>query len=191
MSSTSGEPRRPGALRPFVPLGVVLVAVSAVFVALVAAHPRADAGDDEQVARMTAGGCAYDRRHDEGRDHVDEPRYTVWPPAGGDHSPTPADPGSYAPSENPPLGEVVHALEHGRVAVWYDAALTPADRARVDDLYARYPDDVLLLPHESVGGAVVLTSWGRRLVCPAVDEAAARAFTETFRRRGPERFGPP
>jgi len=167
------------------------VALSTVgWFALVATRRPPFDDDASRVARMTAHGCTYDTRSDPGAQHVDEPRYTVDPPAGGDHRPHPASTGSYAAGDTPPDGDLVYALEHGIVVVWLGRGLAAADREPVRALYPAFPDVVIVVERRALPVPLAATAWGRRLLCPAGDVGAVREFVCTFNGRGPERVGP-
>lgn len=47
------------------------------------------------------------------------------PPSYGPHYPTPASDGDYAARTTPPVGNVVHAMEHGRVEIQYRSGSPP------------------------------------------------------------------
>src|SRR5437867_10964397 len=84
---------------------------------------------DAAEAALRRDGCTTDTRADPGRNHVSDPNYRVNPPAGGDHNPRPADAGVYEEATAPLDGNLVHALEHGFVVLWYrPAAPGAADR---------------------------------------------------------------
>ena len=89
-----------------------------------------------------AAGCTLRSPRNEGAAH--EPReftaadYRSNPPTSGTHFRNGRRTASYEPGTTPPLGTLVHALEHGRVQLQYaeDAAPETAARLRllVDEL---------------------------------------------------------
>ena len=98
----------------------------------------------------------------------------------------------YEPGTTPPLGALVHALEHGRVQLQYaeDAAPETAARLRllVDELEGGYH---LLLYQNRTGMpyAVAATAWDQLIGCPAMNEQvfdALRAFRNAYVDKGPE-----
>jgi hypothetical protein len=91
-------------------------------------------------------------------------------------------------TEPQPKGELVHALEHGQVVVYYD---TPGFRAlsvlkRWSEQFSGPWSGLIAVPHKGLGNAVVLTAWRHRLHLPEFDEAALAAFIDAFSGRGPE-----
>lgn len=59
--------------------------------------------------------------------------YAVSPPSSGSHYPNPAafDKKFYSPQDRPPLGKLVHNLEHGYTILWYAESVTQ-DKAKLD-----------------------------------------------------------
>lgn len=108
-------------------------------------------------------------------------------PVSGPHSPESARPGFY--SKPQPVDEIIHALEHGQVVVYYDSpgfkALSVLKRwtGQFTDPWS----GLIAVPHKGLGQEVVLTAWGKRLRLPAFDEAALAAFIDAYSGRGPER----
>lgn len=168
---------------------VIALVSSAVLWGAVMLVPR-DRGEADRraIAGLRAAGCAYDTRSDPGRRHVDDPAYTVEPPAGGTHLPQPAPPGAYAAA--PPDGELVHALEHGLVVVWLGQAAAGIDSDEVRAFHAAFAHEVVVVRRSGLDRGVVATAWHRRLTCPGFDADALRDFVCAFRGRGPERLLP-
>ncbi|MFF0173136.1 DUF3105 domain-containing protein [Micromonospora profundi] len=111
-------------------------------------------------------------------------RYSSQPPTSGPHFPFSLAPGAY---DRPiPDGLTLHALEQGQVALLY-APDTPVEVvAQMRRLVHANPRSLLLAPHPSVRGGVVLTAWGCLQRQPTYDAAAAADFVgEVIRRREP------
>jgi hypothetical protein len=109
-------------------------------------------------------------------------------PTSGPHAKTPADTGFYGPGEAPPKIQLVHALEHGHVIAYYD---TPGAEAldHLKDWAAHYGghwDGMLAVPAPRLGSTVVMAAWRKRLDLDPFDPAAAAAFIDAYRGRGPE-----
>ncbi|MDQ1438543.1 MAG: hypothetical protein QOK43_2172 [Acidimicrobiaceae bacterium] len=145
---------------------------------------RAEARRGVDVDEIVGDRCSYDRRTDPGRTHVESPRYTVDPPSGGPHSARPASPGFKEPAATPSDGELVHAMEHGFVVVWY----SPGDSA-VEELraLARQERGIIAVARPGMTARIAVTAWGRRLLCDSVDVGQIRRFVRAFAGRGPER----
>jgi hypothetical protein len=169
---------------------VALLGVSVVGIVAVRFLGKPLVTSDALEASVTAAGGTLDSSFDPGAQHSPAPRYTVDPPAGGQHADRPSPPGIFtAGSGLPTDGMVVHALEHGYVAIWYSPDLAPAQVKTLERVYAAYPRDVILLPHASLRGSrtpVVATSWHRRLLLPAASAPALKAFVAYYRNKGPE-----
>ena len=167
-----------------------IVAVLAVLVVTVSNSRRSNA---RVVDRLEASGaCRYDSRADTdagpGRNHINgDLRYDVDPPSGGNHNPTAAPPGIFTAETKPPDAQIVHALEHGYVTLWYRSDLDPAELQRLRDIATRYDRDVLLVPRESMSEPVAATAWHRRLLCSRPDAEALERFVTSYRNKGPEK----
>lgn len=107
-------------------------------------------------------------------------------PTSGKHAPSPIAPGFYA-SELPSVG-LVHSLEHGNIVIYYEDPGADAIRRLKDwtSLFGGKWDGVLATPSPGLGEAVVLTAWNRLLRLEKFDAAAAAAFIDAYRGRGPE-----
>jgi hypothetical protein len=143
-----------------------------------------------------AAGCTLQSPPNEGADHdvreFTAADYRVNPPTSGIHFPEWAPDGVYDPGTTPPLGTLVHTLEHGRVNLQY-AQGTPPDtverlKALVDELEGGYH----LLLYENTTEmpfAVAATAWDHLLGCPEMNEQvfdALRAFRNAYVDKGPE-----
>lgn len=137
---------------------------------------------------MTAGTCRYDRRSDPGRvnQHADNATFAVEPPSGGVHDPSPASPNVYREGSVPPDARVVHALEHGDVALWYRPGAEPATVEALEEMAAEREDDILVLPRPGLKEEVAAVAWRRRLLCQDNEPAALRRFIERYADEGPE-----
>ena len=113
-------------------------------------------------------------------------RYRTDPPVAGDHWPVWADPGRYA--QAPPNEALVHSLEHGHIVIYIDRP--NADGVRLltvwSNMYRGMWDGIVVVPRANLGGGVVLTAWQKVLRLNEFDPAAAAAFIDQFRGRGPE-----
>ena len=107
-------------------------------------------------------------------------------PTSGPHSPRWTETGFYTEPQPPP--ELVHALEHGNVVIYYDQ---PGSRAlqqltRWAEEHQGQWDGVVVVPSPGLNRSVVLTAWEKRLRLDRFDAAAAAAFLDAFRGKGPE-----
>jgi hypothetical protein len=146
----------------------------------------------ELKARLQANGVAsYDEKNDDGRAHVSPPdvvTYTVDPPSGGNHDPTPADPGWYVGRQVPTDAMAVHSLEHGYIDIWVRPDVSPADLETIHKVFNSFQMDVLVLPHASLTVPVAATAWHRRLLLNRVDQQDLVDFIVAYRNQGPERI---
>lgn len=107
-------------------------------------------------------------------------------PTSGPHNPDWVLPGFYDRPQPP--SKLVHALEHGNVVIYYERP-GEAVLATLDDwanLYDFEWGGVVAVPAPSLGQAVVLTAWRKRLRLDTFDAATAAAFVDEYRGRGPE-----
>ena len=173
-------------MRRAVVAGVLLFVVGAV-AAVIINNRRSS---QRTISRLEAGGCRFDREGDPdagaGRNHVSgSVGYRTNPPAGGNHSPSPAAAKVYA---NPPSDEqVVHSMEHGDVVLWYKPDVGADVLEGLRGIAGRYEGDVLVVPRASMEPVVAATAWHRRLLCPGFERAALDLFVRTYRDKGPEK----
>lgn len=146
--------------------------------------------DRALVASVTAGTCGLDQLHDAGRAHVASPTYSVEPPAGGDHEPVPAHAGTYAASV-PRDGQLVHAMEHGSIAIWHQPQLSDDNLRLLGDIHRRYGRDVIVVPRSNLPAPVIATAWHVRLTCSAFEAESIDRFIVGYRNMGPERVPHP
>ena len=139
-----------------------------------------------------AGAHALDRVErtpNRGRQHVSPGTPMTYPdefPTSGDHWPVWTQPGVYGELQPTPM--LIHAMEHGNVVIYYE---TPGDAAWDSmtawaDIYAGQWDGLVVTPRPGLGDDVVLSAWTRNLRLDVWDPAAAAAFIDAYRGRGPE-----
>lgn len=140
------------------------------------------------IASFTSRTCDYDTRTDPGRvnEHTQSPVFTLNPPSGGVHEPNPARAGTFTSDSAPTDGQIVHALEHGLIAIWYRPDLASADVSRLEAIAGERRDDVLLLPRDGLPSKVAATAWHRRLLCSDVEPQAIERFADAYKGKGPE-----
>ena len=108
-------------------------------------------------------------------------------PTSGIHDRVPIGPGFYNAPQR--ATQLVHAVEHGHIVIYHD---DPGAGARDTieawtALFGGHWDGVVAVPSSGLGQAVVLTAWRKILKLDSFDPAAAAAFIDTYRGRGPER----
>jgi Protein of unknown function (DUF3105) len=143
-----------------------------------------------------AAGCTTKNFPSEGREHENKTftaaDYKTNPPTSGNHFPTPAQDGIYQ-NGPPPLGESVHALEHGRIEYQYKPGTSKAD---IDKLVALVNENqgyhILLFPNQTnMDAAVAATAWTWSITCPTINDKtwdALRTFRDTHIDKAPERI---
>ncbi len=107
-------------------------------------------------------------------------------PTSGPHSSRWTAAGFYDSPQRPV--EVVHALEHGNIVIYFDK---PGEKALETlrswtSLYSGRWDGVIAMRKTGIGTTVVLTAWTKRLTLERFERATAAAFIDLFRGRGPE-----
>ena len=151
------------------------------------APPRrtTDLSEAAQLARCEIRD--FPRKEGDGRTAGDV-RYQSDPPHSGTHAPEPAQPGAYA-GDPPKEEEVVHALRHGRIAIWFSDDLPDGDRDDLKALLDEDPNHMILLPDDTMPYEVAATAWTHRIGCEEMSPRvfdALRAFRDAWRDRGPE-----
>ncbi len=112
--------------------------------------------------------------------------YASSTPTSGPHDPVPTPPGVYQAAQ-PPI-KLVHALEHGNIVFYYDRPPATVMTLLEDwaGLYSGTWDGIVVTPLPGLGETIVATAWRKRLNLSPFDPAAAAAFVEAYRGRGPE-----
>ena len=107
-------------------------------------------------------------------------------PTSGIHDRVPVDPGFYRESQ--PATKLVHSVEHGNIVIYYESPGAETIQRLKDwtSLYGGKWEGVIATPSSGLRKAVVLTAWGKSLRLAEFDPAAAAAFIDQFRGRGPE-----
>jgi hypothetical protein len=187
--------------------GGTLAVIAAVAVVVVAAtgggggsKAGAKATDAKVVvAAANAAGCATHSYPNFGRNHVigGNLHYKTNPPTSGDHNPTPASDGIYDPGGTPPVGKLVHALEHGRVELQYSRQLPTAERGQLITLM-RQPgstgrpagyNTLLFENTTAMPYAVGAAAWQHLIGCRRFNPnalQALRVFRDAYVDHGPE-----
>lgn len=156
--------------------------------------------DLKEAGRL--GGCDLQLDlEDDGNTHFSddakEVDYKTAPPASGDHYGVPTETGSGALAdgaylETPPMTRVLHALEHGRVAIHYSPDLSEEEQLELKGIFDESPEGVILLPNADMPFEVAATAWTQLIGCDAYEGAATldaiRAFRDIYRGQGPEAF---
>jgi hypothetical protein len=154
-------------------------------------------------SKAKAGGCTVQSFQSEGRNHTTgKVTYKTNPPTSGDHNPTPASDGIYDAGSTPPIGKLVHALEHGRIEYQYKPGTSPAVVAQLTSLMK---DPVngeaggfLQLLYQNTTGMpyeVAATAWTHMIGCPSFKGTATmdalRAFRAAYILQAPEKIPVP
>lgn len=182
------EARRARRRRSLLVRAVAVAGVVAVLGGLATWKLLGDRAERQAVAAMTAGDCRFDRRSDPGavNQHAANPTFQVDPPSGGVHDPGAASPGTFEAASVPADGQVVHALEHGDIALWYRDDLPEAELERLQTIADEEPD-VLLAPRPGLDITVAAVAWHKRLLCDGFELDAVRRFVDRYADQGPER----
>ncbi len=174
----------------------VAIAIGAVFyVSFLSGGGNADGieaaalDDSGDSARLSA----VETVSSEGRQHVpsgQDVNYTQSPPLSGPHYGTATEGGFYEQPRT--AGNVVHALEHGAVVIYYDeSAMNESARTSLQEFAdthtGRWRSVVVAPnPNESAESDYVLTAWRNRLYMDSYDARTVHAFLSEFLGRGPE-----
>jgi hypothetical protein len=148
-----------------------------------------------------AAGCRMKSYKATSREHItninQKVHYSSNPPTSGRHYYVPASDGAY--SKAPPDVAAVHALEHGRIDIWFQPRLPKAKRAQLKALFDEENGyQLLLMPRPNMPFQLAATAWGRDptpngtgylLGCPTMTDRSfdpLRAFIDAHRSQGPE-----
>jgi hypothetical protein len=178
---------------------VLLVAVIAVIavVALAGGGGSKDSVDTSNLAAdATAAGCTFKSYPSEGRNHTtSKVKYKTNPPTSGNHNPTPAPDGIYAPGNEPAPENFVHSLEHGRIEFEYKKGTPRAQIAQLQKVAEEPFNDsagyhVLMFENNTnMPSQFALAAWTKLLTCDKLTPQSLdvmRTFRKAFTDKGPE-----
>jgi hypothetical protein len=184
---------------------LALAAVAAIVIAVTAGGGSKSKAKDKPApspvalqAKARAGGCTVQSFPSEGRNHTTgKVVYKTNPPTSGNHYPVPASDGIYDAGSTPPIGKLVHALEHGRIEYQYKKGTPPAVVQQLlslmKDPVQGQPGGFVQLLFENTTGMpqqVAATAWTHMISCPSFKGAATvealRAFRSAYLLKGPE-----
>lgn len=141
-------------------------------------------------AAVKQAGCELRSPKSEGAGHTEKPvKYKTAPPTSGPHFTSPAsDKANLAVPK--PYESLLHAMEHGRVIMWFKPTAPPAVRGAMKKLYDEDKPLLVLTPNpRPMPYVVAATGWGKLIGCPAYNDRvpdALRAFRDAYRLKGPE-----
>jgi uncharacterized protein DUF3105 len=131
-------------------------------------------------------------------DHIelnaDHPAYNTNPPTSGAHYAAPLAPidtGFYTNEIEPE--KVLHNLEHGMIAIWYNPDAPDEVKQAVEDAVAEVPDATLAVPWDDIDSPnqIVITAWSKLQRCEDVSKDVLDDFRVLYQGKGPENVGIP
>ncbi|WP_420643276.1 DUF3105 domain-containing protein [Candidatus Leptofilum sp.] len=163
--------KRMKALRLWVPIGVVVVALIGLLIYR-ATRP--------EVEGTTVVEAAASNQHDDSL----EISFGGLPPMGGPHASVWQNCGIY---DTPVSGQyAIHSMEHGAVWITYNPDL-PTDQVVALQAIASGDPYMLLNPYPDQTSPIVLTVWDRQLAVDSADDARVAEFIDRYQQvRGPE-----
>ena len=155
--------------------------------------PPAAAGANLVAAAKQAGCKLKLRLPDEGHEHIPagspNPGYKTNPPTSGPHVEPPFQQADGAYSETPAEIDVVHSLEHGRMAIQYSSDLDEQDQLALKGLFDTMYGATLLFPNDEMPYDVAATTWTNLLGCPKYEGAATLDAIRAFGKATWGKFG--
>jgi hypothetical protein len=141
-----------------------------------------------------AAGCTVKTFESEGRNHDANPsawKYKTNPPTSGTHDPVPAEDGVYPFGTSPPVGQTVHAMEHGRIDIQYGPKLTKVQFNQLQTLMSEDQGyhQLLFKNQTNMPGTIAATAWTQQLLCPTMNPKvfdALRDFKARYTDKAPE-----
>jgi len=131
------------------------------------------------------------RLPEEGDEHIPasapEPRYRTKPPTSGNHVEEQQADGAYL--ESPPPVSVVHALEHGRLAIQYRPDLPEQAQLELIGLFDTMYGGTLLFPNPDMPYLIAATTWTNLMGCRSYYGAKTLTAIRAFGRATWGRFG--
>jgi len=150
---------------------------------------------DLDEAAKQAGCDVQLKLEDEGAEHLPpdspEPNYGTNPATSGNHVAPPYQQADGAYSKEPKPLDVVHSLEHGRMAIQYSPDLPEKAQLELKGLYDTMYGASLFFPNDKMPYEVAATTWTNLIGCKtykgAITLDAIRAFgRETWGKYGGE-----
>jgi Protein of unknown function (DUF3105) len=130
---------------------------------------------------------------DEGHDHIapgsPTPGYGTNPPTSGSHVDTGFQQADGAYRREPPLINVVHSLEHGRMEIQYSPDLPERQQLALKGLYDTMYAGVLLFPNSQMPYEVAATTWTNLIGCETYRGSITLDAIRDFGRQTWGRFG--
>src|SRR3954452_2431727 len=177
-------------------LALIVIGVIAI-VALAGGGSGSGKVDTSNLAKdATAAGCTFKSYPSEGRNHTTgKVKYKTNPPTSGNHNPTPAQDGIYAPGNEPPPESYVHSLEHGRVEYEYKPGTPQAQVAQMQKLALALINGsagyhmLMFQNNTKMPSQFALAAWTKLLTCNALNAksmAVMRQFRKAYTDKGPE-----
>ena len=175
---------------------VIVIAVIAV-VALAGGGNGSSKVDTSNLAKNAqAAGCTFKSYRAEGRNHTTgKVKYKSNPPTSGNHNPTPAQDGIYAPGNEPAPENYVHSLEHGRVEFEYKPGTPQAQVAKLqkiaeEPLKGSAGYHVLMFQNNTkMPSRFAVAAWTKLLTCNSLSSKSMdvmRQFRKAYTDKGPE-----
>ncbi len=130
---------------------------------------------------------------DEGNTHLPkespEPDYKTSPPSSGNHVEPPFQQADGAYSEPPKQLDVVHSLEHGRLAIEYSPDLPEKAQLELKGLYDTMYGASLFFPNDEMVYDVAAVTWTNLLTCRSYQGAATLDAIRAFGKETWGKFG--
>jgi hypothetical protein len=127
---------------------------------------------------------------DEGNNHLPQnsptPNYKTNPPTSGNHVEPPFQQADGAYGEEPKSLDVIHSLEHGRMAIQYSPDLPETAQLELIGLYGTMYGATLLYPNDKMPYDVAATTWTNLIGCK---EYKGQATLDAIRAFGRETWG--
>src|SRR3954467_6961017 len=166
---------------------LALIVIGVIAIVALAGGGGNDKVDTSNLAKdATAAGCTFKSYPSEGRNHTTgKVKYKTNPPTSGNHNPTPAQDGIYAPGNEPAPENWVHSLEHGRVLFQYKPGTPQSQVARFrklaeEELNGAAGYHVLMFRNNTnMPTQFALVAWTKSLKCNELNaktEDVMRAF---------------
>jgi hypothetical protein len=127
---------------------------------------------------------------EEGREHLPPsarpPSYGTNPPTSGNHVGPPYQQADGAYREMPEEMNMLHSLEHGRMAIHYAPDLPENEQLTLKGLYDTMYGATLLFPNENMDYEIAATTWTNLMGC---DEYRGAATLDAIRAFGKRTWG--
>ena len=192
----AAEQRKAAMKRNILTIGSAVLVGAIVVVAIVAQRQSGEGPvqDNVGVAAAEANCDDVEELEEQEAGHIEagaehEP-YSSSPPTSGPHYEVPAETTFF--TEQIPPEQVLHTMEHGAIAIWYQPDAPQETLDDIEAVTAQEPAATVTLPYTDLESpyTFAMTGWGVVQKCEKVSQEVVDDFRRDYQGEGPEEITP-